>query len=89
MLFFQTVYKHRDILQEIGDLIFSLIAEAGGADFSHWEPLFGRDPLHTLRLIRYPKRTEQIPKGAMLPDGRSEFRHKRNMLLNSHDLLTG
>ncbi len=68
----QVMYKHQEILERAGDQIFSLIAEAGGKKLSYFNPLFGKDPLHTLRLIRYPKRTEQIPKGAYLPDGRSE-----------------
>ncbi len=66
------MYKHHSILEKVGDTIFSLIAEAGGKDLSHWKPLFGKDPLHTLRIIRYPQRTEHIPEAAKLPDGKSE-----------------
>ena len=70
------MYAHQKILQEAGDTVFRFIAEAGGADPAYFRPMFNDNPLHTLRTIEYPKRTENIPEAAFLPDGRSEFLKK-------------
>ncbi len=69
------MYNHHDILSKKGSLIMSLIAEAGGEDSDYFGNMFTEFPLHTLRPLRYPKRVSNIPKGAYLPDGRSEKKY--------------
>ncbi|TRY70644.1 hypothetical protein TCAL_05942 [Tigriopus californicus] len=68
--FYEVMYDHRHLMHQTADLIMSLLAEAGGEDPSYFETMFSDCPLHTFRPLQYPKRVENIPRGAYLPDGR-------------------
>lgn len=63
---------HKKILQAVGDNLMAMIAESGGEATHYFSDMFSRHPLHTLRTIMYPKRTENIPQGAYLKDGKSK-----------------
>ena len=67
------MYKQRLARHKAADLIFSLVAEAGGEASNYFDDLFSAYPAHTLRTIRYPKRVTQIPEAAYLPSGKSGF----------------
>jgi hypothetical protein len=69
--------RHRDILRKVGDELMSMIAEAGGQNGDFFSDLFNKYSLHTLRTIMYPVRKDNIPEGAYLPDGRSEWLNNR------------
>ena len=66
------MYRHRSLVHKTADLIMSLIAEAGGENPNFFDKMFQSAPMHTYRPLRYPKRVDNIPKGAYLSDGRSE-----------------
>ena len=66
------MYFHHDLLRRKADLIMSLVAEAGGEGPGYFDCMFSQHPMHTLRPIRYPRRVSNVPRGAYLPDGRSE-----------------
>ena len=62
----------RDILKGTADLIMSLLAEAGGEGPDYFKSSFSNGlEMSDFRPIRYPKRIDNIPKGAYLEDGRS------------------
>ena len=79
--FYNVMYKHFEMLNEVGRNLMSLIAFAAGVDEDYFVKMVECDPAHpyidesTMRMIKYPKRnTENIPKKAILEDGRgSEF----------------
>lgn len=64
------MYKHRGLLHKAADLIMTLIAEAGNEDGDFFAPMFSDCPLHTFRPLHYPRRVDNIPKDAILADGR-------------------
>eukprot|EP00095_Tigriopus_kingsejongensis_P002555 maker-scaffold309_size213625-snap-gene-1.22 protein:Tk02555 transcript:maker-scaffold309_size213625-snap-gene-1.22-mRNA-1 annotation:"2og-fe oxygenase" len=68
--YYQVLFQQRDTVRNVGDLIMTLIAEAGGEDEEYFKEMFSVYPQHTLRPIMYPTRNGNIPKGAALPDGR-------------------
>jgi len=67
----QFMDEHQIILKNAGDQMFELLAEAGGEDLDYFKRAFGESPIHTNRIIRYPRRKEgEIPPKAKLDDGR-------------------
>lgn len=68
--FYEVMYGHRNLMHQTADLIMRLLAEAGEEDPNYFEPMFSDCPLHTFRPLQYPKRVDNIPQGAYLPDGR-------------------
>lgn len=71
IFFVKVMYGHRNLMHQTADLIMRLLAEAGEEDPNYFEPMFSDCPLHTFRPLQYPKRVDNIPQGAYLPDGRS------------------
>ena len=70
--FYSVMEKHKNLLEDAGNTLMSLIAEAGGEKTDFFAHMFKPHPHHTYRTIMYPYRDEKdIPKGAFLQDGRS------------------
>lgn len=68
--YYETLFRHRDIVRGVGDTIMSLIAEAGGEKNDYFKRMFSEYAQHTIRPIRYPQRVGDVPKEAVLPSGR-------------------
>jgi hypothetical protein len=65
---FQVIYHHYWTVHRAGVTLLSLVAEAGGekSDF------FSRVLLSpAMRLLKYPKRNDDVPLGALLPGRKS------------------
>ncbi len=64
--------SHYKLMEKNAYLMLELIAEAGAEGPDFFDHMFQEVPGHTLRPLFYPKRKDNIPQGAYLPDGRRE-----------------